>query len=671
MKNQTSASLPIKKVALYKHGMGYFERYGEVESGKQVEISCSLDEIDDMLKSILVLHEGSSLFAVTYDSSKPTSEKLADFGLDLRKTKNYMELVGQLRGTEVFVVSGENRCKGRVIGTDQTRAKTATGEPTELENYLVVFVEGGELKRIKINEIDSITLEDKKLSREIGQQLDLISLSVSKKDHKSLLVNLEESSGGQVKIAYSIPTPIWKSSYRLVFSTEERLLLQGVAIVDNVQDEDWTDVEMTLVSAHPISFIQPLYEPVKPQRRRMEAQGVSASDPFVAERARSVPGSTGAMMEGASYLADLSSGGDGAWGAAPSPEPMPASARDKISLGNLGAADLEIDARESGELFEYKIEKPVSVPRDSSSLIPVIQTDVEGERVSLFSERRNNEFPYAAVKFTNNTGLTLESGPVTVFEEETYAGECLLDVIKPDDKRILPYALDKSVSVVVSNKYLDKPFFKAQAAGGILYIYSKKESKTDYELENLSDKKKIVYLEHPVRQGWSLSSSTEKPEETTKSFYRFRVELPPKKSSSLTVKTESEAKQQLNLTVMRRVDDYFSWLLSQNFVNKEFLEFLNKVADILGEIEDLSARQTAVTAEIKSCEEDQERARQNVKTLGASGTRFQRSIEESEDRIVELKGVLEKINLQLREKFNQLRTESSQSLESELNQKQS
>ena len=135
-------------------------------------------------------------------------------------------------------------------------------------------------------------------------------------------------------------------------------------------------------------------------------------------------------------------------------------------------------------------------------------------------KERNKEFAYAAVKFTNDTGLTLEAGPVTVFEEETYAGECLADVIKPDDKRIMPYALDKSVSVVVRTEYDHKPIDRLTFNNGILLMYSKQISSVIYNIENLSTKDKVIYVEHPVKSGWKLDSGMN-PEETTRNFYRF------------------------------------------------------------------------------------------------------------------------------------------------------
>ncbi|MEZ5362885.1 MAG: hypothetical protein R2748_11225 [Bryobacterales bacterium] len=77
-----------------------------------------------------------------------------------------------------------------------------------------------------------------------------------------------ESQGGASRVAagYITPTPIWKSSYRLVFDGQERPMLEGWAIVDNTSGEDWDGVTLSLVSGLPVSFISRLYEPRYLQR---------------------------------------------------------------------------------------------------------------------------------------------------------------------------------------------------------------------------------------------------------------------------------------------------------------------------------------------------------------------------------------------------------------------
>ncbi len=537
------------------------------------------------------------------------------------------ELISQLKGTPVSVKLGGKEASGRVVGMDVV-TKSVDRERIE-ERYLLIFSDDDTLLRLEVAAIGGIQIKDETLARELQQQLELLFLSVKKKDRKLLKVAVSGDGSQDLTIAYSIPCPIWKTSYRLVFDAEERLFIQGVAIVDNVQEEDWTDVKMVLVSASPISFIQPLYEPIKPQRRVIEGQGVNSTGPFVAERNRppvgaGAPGALGklslaACAPPAAPMAQPSSWGD--------------CAVDSLSsqLGEM--ADLDVNAGEKGELFEYKIGGSVTVKRNSSALIPVVQQLIEGERLSLYNESRNRDFPYATVKLLNSTGLTLEAGPVTVMEDDSYAGECLIDVIKPDDKRFLPYALDQSIHIVVRPEYERKPIWRVQIYDGILYLYHREISRKIYEVENLANKKKILYIEHPLRNGWNLVN-TEKPEEVTKSFYRFRLELDAKEKSSLSVDEEHQVTDQFSLENLDPNNHQIQWLFQQNFTEPGFIEFMKEFQRRRNEIWEIGIQINQHTRRIQDYTKEQERARENVKTLGPGGERFRQAIEESEDKIV-------------------------------------
>ncbi|MBK9144791.1 MAG: hypothetical protein IPM23_20040 [Candidatus Melainabacteria bacterium] len=381
-KELKKAGVPLKRVSLYKHGIGYFERRGKVDGPCRVELVCGPDEIDDMLKSLLVLKEGSRIAAITYESATPIAEKLSQFGFDLRVNDGFVKLVAQMKGVPVTVhFSGDEKVAGKVVGIDTGRKK-ADGEIIT-EEFLVVYTDNRELRRVPVASIGSLNIEDRDLAEELKQQLDLLFLSLRKKDQKLLNVEISEKGKSDITIAYSIPNPIWKTSYRLLFNTDQELLLQGVAIVDNIQDEDWENVDMTLVSAAPISFIQPLYDPIKPLRKTIKAQGVQSSDPFVAERQLKVGGLS--LQE--------RSAESGSWGAAPA-QAMAfgagvAGGMDGGMVDALKSQEIGVDGEQTGELFEYKIKDPVTVPRRSSALIPVVQQIIEGERVSIYYIRKS------------------------------------------------------------------------------------------------------------------------------------------------------------------------------------------------------------------------------------------------------------------------------------------
>lgn len=660
MSANTVSSVPLTKVTLYKHGIGYFERRGSVKAPGNVELQCGPEEIDDMLKSLLVLKKGGGqISAVTYESSKPLDERLAEFGFDLKDCHSLVDLIGQLKGTPVTVKLGGKELNGRIVGLDTT-SKQIDATVIE-ERFLLVFSENNVLFRLELAAISGLEIKDGALANELQQQLELLFLSVKKKDRKLLKIDIPGEGDNDLIIAYSIPCPIWKTSYRLVFDAEERLLIQGVAIVDNTQEEDWTDVKMVLVSASPISFIQPLYEPIKPSRKTIQGQGVRSSGPFVAERAQKTRRRDEAqpmdiarrMMAAAApgQAMDMIAPG-AAFGGMGGME-LAAAAAPAEYLAEMADEGVNVDAAEKGELFEYRIGGTVSVPRNSSALIPVVQQYIEGERLSLFNESRDADFPYSTLKLKNTTGLTLEAGPVTVMEDDSYAGECLLDVLKPDDTRFLPYALDQSVRVVVRNDYERKPVWRVQVYDGMLYFYHKEISKKSYQVENLASKRKIVYVEHPVQEQWQLSSD-EKPEETTKSFYRFRIELEEKQAHTLEVHQEKQVTSQYHLSGLDPNSHQLRWLFEQNVSDEKLIDFMKEVQKRRIELDALNNELGQLHEKRQLHEQEQKRARENVKTLGAAGERFKQAIEASEDKIIETQQKIDALNETLQQKSEEL-----------------
>src|SRR5580700_7689227 len=118
-KDDNKNSIPLKRVALYKHGIGYFERRGKFKGPGEVELMCGPDEIDDMLKSLLVLRDGGrQVSAITYESSKTLETRLSEFGFDLRDCRGMVELITQLKGAPVTVEMSGESVAGRVLGLD-------------------------------------------------------------------------------------------------------------------------------------------------------------------------------------------------------------------------------------------------------------------------------------------------------------------------------------------------------------------------------------------------------------------------------------------------------------------------------------------------------------------------------------------------------------------------
>jgi len=71
----TIKDLPVRKVVLYKNGVGYFEHSGSVTGNQRVAIDFTSSQLNDVLQSLTVLDEGGGRIAgVNYNSTTPLAE---------------------------------------------------------------------------------------------------------------------------------------------------------------------------------------------------------------------------------------------------------------------------------------------------------------------------------------------------------------------------------------------------------------------------------------------------------------------------------------------------------------------------------------------------------------------------------------------------------------------
>src|SRR5262249_26041755 len=115
----------------------------------------------------------------------------------------------------------------------------------------------------------------------------------------------------------------------------------------------------------------------------------------------------------------------------------------QLGLGVATAAS----AAKLGDFFQYAIDRPVSLPRQKSALLPIVNKDVDGTRVSIYNERTQAKFPLLGLKFKNTSGLHLMQGPIAVFEGSNYAGDARILDLQPGEERLLSYAVDLGTEV--------------------------------------------------------------------------------------------------------------------------------------------------------------------------------------------------------------------------------
>ncbi|HEY0658987.1 MAG TPA: hypothetical protein VGD05_10960, partial [Pyrinomonadaceae bacterium] len=283
-----------------------------------------------------------------------------------------------------------------------------------------------------------------------------------------------------------------------------------------------------------------------------------------------------------------------------------------LTTGNSGV-ETAATGDEIGDLFEYKIAQPVTVMRDRSALIPIVQTKMDGERVSIYNEAVRRDRPMGGMKLVNTTALTLEGGSLTVLDGNAYAGEALMERLKPKEQRFISYALDLGTLVTVRQDSDSTPAKLIKILNGVFQVhYFRQEHKT-YTLQNQTERPRVVYIEYPVRQNWQLTDETPKPEITTQRYYRYKIELAAYDKKEFKVAEQQALMDSYALTNLSRTD--LELFLSRRYINAETKQRLEKLIDLRIKINQIDVKIQSFEDEEEKISDDQKRLRENIEAL--------------------------------------------------------
>jgi hypothetical protein len=650
-----STVLPIRRVILYSNGVAYIERRGTVTGNAEVNLSFKQSQIDDVLKSMVVLDLGQGrIGAVSYNSSMPASARTAEIPFGVKsetdegngETGGMAGVLGQLQGAMVTVASTRATATGSILNVEKRKVVhngTANGTQTPANGHTLVIASGqGEITAFDFADIRSVRLLDEGAKRDISEFASATA-STRRRDAKTISVTSSGSGQREMVVSYTVSAPIWKTTYRVVLDESGNPFFQGWAIVDNVSEEDWSGVQLSLVSGSPVSFIQNLQKPLYRYRPIIPIPEDLNLRPQIYD-----PENETGVGYGSGSGSGSGDGSGGGRGSVPPPPPQPrpmfdgANSNFMISTGfagtgvsdalmnERGGIDTVATGEEIGDLFEYRIEQPVTVQRNRSALIPIIQTKMEGERVSVFrapassddedddddeyeSVRRANPRAMSGLLLKNITAMTFEGGSITVLDRDAYAGEALMERLKPKEQRLISFALDMGTLIRVEQKEDREPARMVKVVNGVFQVHYFKSDKKNYRLSNQTDKPKTIYVEHPVRKNWTLSPDFARPDYTTARFYRFRVELGPFENKEITVAENFGMMDKYNLTSLSPKD--LEVFVVSRSIDDATRARLSKLIDLRMKINNMSAQLGELAKEREHISTDQARFRENIEAL--------------------------------------------------------
>ena len=670
----TIHQLPVRQVVLYKNGIGYFEHLGSVTGHQRVAIDFTSSQLNDVLQSLTILDDnGGRIGGVNYNSTTPLAEQLKSLSRAMSDDPTSTELFQALRGQRVEVTGAPGGAvTGRLMsiegrGSGPTTSDEATdGVRQPLQRFWLTVVSGaGAVRVIELTPTLSVRPLDTSLQGQLDRYLELLS-STHSTGLRHLTLDALGQGPRQLHVSYISEVPVWKSTYRIVFPKDEpntniaKAILQGWAVVDNTIGSDWDNVQLSLVAGAPQSFIQPLSQPLYLRRPEVPISTTAQTTPQTHEAAdmpEAAPpavtsgpldasiasskrrlGSANQTVSVSAEAIEMGAGGSAGYGRGAAGGVIGGIYGHNVGGGVYAATNAinegDVSTNKFDDFFQYTLAQPVTIHKNESAMVPILQENLPAERVTLWSQTETT--PFRAIWLENTSKLTFDRGSFSIFEGGVFAGQGLLDPIHPGEKRLLSYAADQAIHVRNAKDDSKREIREVhinprQGNPGLILKKYAVEGSSTYAVSNSADEPRVVVLELPRHPNRSLTPET-KPAETTPSLYRFRVAVAAHQSASQLVADEG---YEFETWQINADQDQVGALQSLTEEVPALLDKLKPIYMAQHQINEMKAQLRALEQKSASLTADEARARENLTALKGNDAakRFVDELNRSEDEL--------------------------------------
>ncbi len=665
--------LNVKRVIIFKHGVSYYILEGILKGSGKFELEFKIDEMNDVLKSLFVLDTSKNgyISSISYDAALETNQLLKSIMLNIPDTDSFSSLVTQIKGADVILtVGGAKQISGKIMGIEYDEKFIKEEKITE--KLLTLHQDNGMITKYKFSEIKSLEIMNDEIKKDLKFFLDTV-IAGKKKDAKKIIINCESGGDDEIDrnifVSYIRESPIWKTSYRLIMSKqqalEQKCLLSGWSLIENTTNQDWEDIELSLVAGMPVSFIYEFYRPIFIQRPVIQPPKVLSArpaeieeglemekfkdyamaemdaKPMAMKRRAKAPSTRSFAPPGAPPV-----GGIGRGGAIMSDTEI----YDKVK------SQVKTQTKDLGELFEYNISNPVTIKRKQSALVPILTESIKAKRILLYNKNEHDKNPNACLEITNNTNLTLERGPVTIIYDDNLAGEAIIPFLNKEDIRLLNYAVEQAVIITHEQESENLSVHRVTFGSGYSYEYYYTNLMITYKIKNKTDEEKELYLDHPKTYEYKFIEKPVEPEETA-NYWRFKLTLKPKDAIVFKLKEQRENYSSNYLwnyskeDLLKRVGFY----VRKKFIESDLENQLKEIAELIQTLNDLRAKEEKLIEERDVMTDEQSRLRENIAVLGEDSQsislkeRYVKKLSDQESRFEEIKKELKTLDKKVKE----------------------
>ena len=497
----------IRAVTLSSGGLAEVTQVHPVDGDATIGLDARSEQIDDILKSLVVRDPVGTVGALRLDGLDQADETLRTMPFTADDLSGPARLLGKLQGVPIRIQSGGRTLEGRVLGVSERNAGTESGEVA----ILTVLTGTGTLESVSIEDGAAVTIQDSAMAAKIAEAIAAAGTAKVGDAHR---VEVDVSGRGQreIRLTYVVAAPVWKTSYRIVDGGGGRANLQAWAIIENALGADWAGVDVTLSSGSPVALLQRLHR--RYWRKRPEAPvmvedvGMPDLDPGTVAP-RSVARLRAPAPAAAPLPAPMARMDTRAESAEPSYDAAAATAGAAASEGDVAA--------------NFSLPHPVDLRAGSTLSVPFIDTEIEAERVALWQPGRGIH-PTAAFRIRNSATATLPAGLITLYDRAAgYLGDARLPATPVGEQRLASFALDRKVAVQAETEP-SQALTQITVVDGVARATVIAREVTTYTIKGAPDAARSVIIEHPRREGWTLTASARDSE--TPTAYRLKVAVP-------------------------------------------------------------------------------------------------------------------------------------------------
>ena len=553
-----AAELTLKRVLLSTGGVGYFEHEAVVDGDATLELEVRLDQVDDVLKSIVVFDDKGGVGAISLPGREPLAQVFRDLPFGPEALVSRAALLNALRGARVRV-AGDRRIEGRLLAVEpeQTRLPGDGGAITR-QRVSLMTVSG--LRQFILEDAETLEFVDPALGAQVDQALAAITAHRAQ-DKRRLSIEMLGEGRRTVRVAYVVATPLWKATYRLILSPEggePSALMQGWAVIENMSGTAWDGVELTLASGNPVTFRQALYTAYYVHRPEVpvEVLGRVLPPPDTGVIGGLMRGEQAAGLQKKGREARAAMDALSMMAAEPSAETAfaemavaGAAAPAPMSLATSGAAESE----ETATQVVFRVPQPVSVASGHSLVVAIVNDTVPARRFAHFQPRTHARHPLASVRLANDTESGLPPGVLTLYERSAktgavaYVGDARLATLPAGEDRLVGFALDQKTRIEQDVKS-KRSIFGGSISRGVFALTRIERQTTIYRLKAPAREARAVLIDHPRRADWKLIEPADDDIDLIDGGYRFEVAIESGAEAVFEVTVERPVTQSMGIT---------------------------------------------------------------------------------------------------------------------------